>query len=121
FAAAEADRSAEVLTAVSAWSPVAIPLGVRSYPENYLTNMQQLTEESLAISIAGIAQMYPDLDVRRVVESSHGADLVINRIASRARLTVIGSHGRGRVARFILGSTSQQVLNRLATTTVVVR
>ena len=121
FAAAEADRSREVLTAVSTWSPVAIPLGVRSYPADYLTNMQKLTEEALAISIAGVAQMYPDLEVRRIVESSYGADSVINRLASRTRLTVIGSHGRGRIARFILGSTSQQVLTRLATTTVVVR
>jgi nucleotide-binding universal stress UspA family protein len=121
FAAAEAQRTGEQLTAAISWSPVAIPLSVRSYPEDYLQNMQALTEETLAISIAGIPQMYPDLDVRRVVERSYSPDTVINRLASHARLTVIGSHGRGRVARFILGSTSQQVLARLATTTVVVR
>jgi nucleotide-binding universal stress UspA family protein len=121
FAAAEAQRTGEQLTAAISWSPVAIPLSVRSYPEDYLQNMQALTEETLAISIAGIPQMYPDLDVRRIVERSYSPDTVINRLASHARLTVIGSHGRGRVARFILGSTSQQVLARLATTTVVVR
>lgn len=121
FAAAEADRSRQPLTAVSSWSPVALPLSVRSYPEDNLQNMQKLTEEALGISIAGIPQLYPDLEVRRVVESSYSPDTLINRLASNARLTVIGSHGRGRVARFLLGSTSQQVLIRLATTTVVVR
>lgn len=121
FAAAEADRSGEPLTAVSTWSPVAIPLGVRTYPESYLENMQKLTEEALAISLAGIPERYPDLEVRRVVESSQAPDAVINRLAAHARMTVVGSHGRGRVATFILGSTSQQVLSRLATTTVVVR
>lgn len=121
FAAVEADRSGEPLTAVSSWSPVALPLYVRSYPDDYLQIMQKLTEEALAISIAGIPQLYPDLDVRRVVERSDSPDTLINRLASQARLTVIGSHGYGRVARFLLGSTSQQVLARLATVTVVVR
>ena len=115
FAAVEADRSGEPLTAVSSWSPVALPLYVRSYPDDYLQIMQKLTEEALAISIAGIPQLYPDLDVRRVVERSDSPDTLINRLASQARLTVIGSHGYGRVARFLLGSTSQQVLARLAT------
>jgi len=121
FAASEADRLGEPLTAVSTWSPVPLTLGIRSYPQGYLENMQKLTEEALAISIAGIAQTYPDVEVRRVVERDSRPDVVINRLALHARLTVIGSHGRGPVARFILGSTSQQVLTRLATTTVVVR
>jgi nucleotide-binding universal stress UspA family protein len=121
FAAAEADRCGEPLTAVSTWSPVALPLHVGSYPDVYLQNMQKLTEEELGISIAGLAQLHPDLEVRRVVESSYSPDAVINRLASQARLTVLGSHGHGRIARFLLGSTSQQVLTRLATTTVVVR
>lgn len=121
FAAAEADRTGEPLTAVTTWSPVAIPLGMRTYPDDYLKNMQILAEETLAISVAGIAVMYPDMVVHRVAETSYNPDVVINRLAARARLAVIGSHGRGPIARFILGSTSQQVLNRLATTTVVVR
>ncbi|WJL94954.1 universal stress protein [Microbacterium sp. ET2] len=121
FAAAEADRSGEALTAVSSWSPIAIPLSVRSYPDGYLRNMQSLTEEALGISMAGISQQYPDVEVRRVVESRERPETVINRLASGARLTVIGSHGRSRLARFLLGSTSQQVLLRLATATVVVR
>ncbi|MCE7481829.1 universal stress protein [Microbacterium profundi] len=120
FAAAEADRSGEVLTAVSTWTTVPLPLDMRSYPMNYLSAMQKLTEEALAISLAGIMQKYPDLTVQKVVERGYPAP-TINRLAVDARLTVVGSRGRGAVARFLLGSTSQEVLTHLATTTVVVR
>ncbi len=121
FAASEADRFREPLTVVGTWSPIPLPFGMRSYPDHYMDNMQQLTEESLAISVAGLAQAYPDIEVRRVIERSTRPDTVINRLGAHARLAVIGSHGHGRIARFLLGSTSQQVLSRLATTTVVVR
>ncbi|MEJ1154764.1 universal stress protein [Microbacterium marmarense] len=120
FAAAEADARGEVLTAVCTWSPFAIPLEVRSFPDDYLENMQSLTEETLSISLAGLREQYPDLVVHRVVESGI-AQTVINRLAADARLSVVGTHGRGAIARFLLGSTSQEVLARLATTTVVVR
>ena len=121
FAAAEADRLGEPLTAVSTWAPIVLPRHMRAYPEDYLRNLQQLTEEALGISVAGLSQLYSDLHVRRVVERAQSPGTVINRLAAGARLTVIGSHGRGRVARFLLGSVSEQVLVRLATTTVVVR
>jgi nucleotide-binding universal stress UspA family protein len=120
FAAAEADRTGEHLTAVSAWMPIPLPLDMHGYPGDYLENMQRLTEESAAISLAGLRQQYPDQDLRRVVERGFPA-AVIGRLAADARMTVVGSHGRGALGRFLLGSVSQQVLARLATTTVVVR
>ncbi|RZI88178.1 MAG: universal stress protein, partial [Microbacterium sp.] len=46
---------------------------------------------------------------------------VLNELAASARLTVVGTHGRGAVARFLLGSISQEVLSRLASVTAVVR
>jgi len=120
FAAAEADRSAEVLTAVSAWSPVTVPLGLRSYPDDYLGIMHRMAAETLAGSVGGLPSKYPDLGLELVVERGEPA-LLINRVAAHARLTIVGSHRRGAMARFLLGSTSEQVLARLATTTIVVR
>lgn len=120
LAAAEADRFREPLTAVSAWIPITVPLGLRSYPDDYLGVMRRMAENALADSVAGVSPAYPDLQLYRVVERGDPAPL-INRVAARARLTVVGSHRRGAIVRFLLGSTSQQVLARLATVTVVVR
>lgn len=58
FAAAEADRSAEVLTAVSAWSPVTVPLGLRSYPDDYLGIMHRMAAETLAGSVGGLTRTW---------------------------------------------------------------
>lgn len=112
--------SAEVLTAVSAWSPVTVPLGLRSYPDDYLGIMHRMAAETLAGSVGGLPSKYPDLGLELVVERGEPA-LLINRVAAHARLTIVGSHRRGAMARFLLGSTSEQVLARLATTTIVVR
>lgn len=121
FAAAEADRLGEKLVAVSVWTPLQAPRnGLAVYPELYLENMQAATEEILALALAGIPSDYPDLVVERVVERGYPSQ-VINAYAEKARLAVVGTHGRGAIARFLLGSISQEVLARLATVTVVVR
>ena len=121
FAAAEADRLGEKLIAVSVWTPLVAPRNTLAvYPELYVANMQALTEEVLALALAGIATDYPDLVVERVVEQGYPSH-VINELAKDARLAVIGTHGRGALARFLLGSISQEVIARLATVTAVVR
>ncbi len=121
FAAAEADRLREKLIAVSVWTPVVAPRNdFAVYPDLYLENMQAATEEVLALALAGIASDYPDLEVERVVEQGYPSQ-VINAHAQHATLTVVGTHGRGAIARFLLGSISQEVLARLATVTAVVR
>lgn len=121
FAAAEADRLGEKLIAVSVWTPLEAPRnGLAVYPELYLSNMQAATEEVLALAVAGLASDYPDLEVERIVERGYPSH-VINARAQEARLAVVGTHGRGALARFLLGSISQEVLARLATVTAVVR
>lgn len=120
FAAAEADRTGERLTAVMTWSPVPVPFELDEYPQDYLDRMQSLTAEDLAISLAGLRQDYPDLAVSTVVESGYPTGVLL-RTARSARLLVVGSHGRGPVARFLLGSTSQAVLSHLPTVTAIVR
>ena len=106
---------------MSVWTPVVAPRNdFAVYPDLYLENMQAATEEVLALALAGIASDYPDLEVERVVEQGYPSQ-VINAHAQRATLTVVGTHGRGAIARFLLGSISQEVLARLATVTAVVR
>jgi len=121
FAAEEADRLREPLIAVSVWTPLQAPRNdLAVYPELYLTNMQAATEEIQALALAGVASDHPDLEVVRRVERGYPSH-VLNELAAAARLTVVGTHGRGALARFLLGSISQEVLARLATVTAVVR
>ncbi len=120
FAAAEADRSGQSLTAVMTWSPVPVPYELDEYPQEYLDRMQTLTTEELSISLAGIRQDYPDLSVTTVVESGYPT-IVLLRESRGARMLVVGNHGRGALARFLLGSTSQAVLTHLPTVTAIVR
>lgn len=120
FAAAEADRLGERLIALAVWTPLEVPRNMGVYPADYLENTASLTEEALGIALAGLASRYPDLVIERRVERGYPSQ-IINQVAATARLVVVGSHGRGAVARFLLGSISQEVLQRLATVTAVVR
>lgn len=120
FAAAEADRLGEPLIAVSVWTPLEAPRNMGVYPVEYLDNMEKLTEEAQAVALAGLRGRYPDLEIVRKVQRGYPSQ-VINDLAGSARLAVVGSHGRGALARFLLGSISHEVLARLATVTAVVR
>lgn len=121
FAAEEADRMQEPLIAVSVWTPIAVPRNaMMAMPDDYRTGMNEHAREALSLSLAGLRTQYPGLEIEEhIVEGYPSA--VINRLAAEARLTVVGSRGRGPVRRFLLGSISHEVLQRLATTTVVVR
>ncbi len=120
FAAAEADRLREPLVAVSVWTPLEVPRNMGVYPAEYLENLAHLTEEAQAISLAGLRSQYPDLQIVHTVERGYPSQ-IINELAAKARLAVVGSHGRGALARFLLGSISQEVLAHLGTVTAVVR
>ncbi|MEZ3159199.1 universal stress protein [Microbacterium sp. BWT-B31] len=124
FAADEASRTGETLTAVSAWTPM--PVGsygmgeVAYYPELYLTDLQGVTESMVADLLAPVREAHPQLRIEAyVAEGDPG--LVVNDAAVSARLAVVGTHGRGGLARLLLGSVSENVLAELATVTAVVR
>lgn len=121
FAAEEADRLGEPLLAVSVWTPIAAPRNAAMVmPEEYRAGMNQVAHEALALSIAGLRAQHPGIEIEEhVVEGYPSA--VINQLATTARLTVVGSRGRGVIRRFLLGSISHEVLQRLAAPTVIVR
>ncbi|MEV8134464.1 universal stress protein [Microbacterium aurantiacum] len=120
FAAAEADRLGEALIAVIAWSPMEVSRNPGLYPPEYLDALARLAEESLGLSLAGLSSTYPDLRIERHVERGYPSE-AIEVYARRARLTVLGSHGRGAIARFLLGSVSEEVLRRLPSPVAIVR
>lgn len=74
------------------------------------TGMQKEAEELLSESLAGYAEKYPDLHVKRVVVEDRPARRLLAE-AENAQLIVVGSRGRGGFAGMTLGSVSQAVLH----------
>ncbi|PKW15867.1 universal stress protein [Saccharopolyspora spinosa] len=77
-------------------------------------------DEVLAGAIAGWGEHYPDVVVRRVVTPERPAEALL-REAREASLLVVGSHGRGRIRRALLGSVSHAVANRAPCPVAVLR
>lgn len=121
FAFEEADRRDASLVAVHAWL-FPTPVG----PGDILPLVYDLDaaegeeERTLAESIAGFADRYPQVQVRhRVVRGSPGRVLV--EASKRAQLVVVGAHGRGAFGGLLLGSVSHAVLHHGHSPLVIVR
>lgn len=67
-------------------------------------------EQQMLLSecLAGWAEKYPDVSVEHVVRQGNPAHLLVD-LSKRAGLVVVGSHGRGVVARALFGSTSSNL------------
>lgn len=120
FAAAQASIREVPLVAVYAWMPPLTPGLEYLWSEELVESQRGVAEEAIAIGIAGLAERYPDLDVRReIVQSAPVAALV--QAAENAEMLVVGSRGRGGISRLLLGSVSHGVLQALPCPTVVTR
>jgi nucleotide-binding universal stress UspA family protein len=121
FAAAEADREGDELTAVLAFRRPARWVQ-RGMPTSGLAEV--IDEEDrivLAESVAGLGDKYPDLVVHQRLEKDEDPAKALVDVAADARLLVIGSRGRGAFSRLVLGSTAHAVLQRVPCPTVVTR
>lgn len=74
---------------------------------------------SLAEALAGLADDYPDVTIRRVVARDQPVR-EIARECERAQLVVMGSRGRGGLASMLLGSTSLAVLHTVDIPAIIV-
>jgi nucleotide-binding universal stress UspA family protein len=117
FAADVASRLGEPLTAVHAWQ-TAWPWGLDGARERDAATPEE--ELILSESLAGIAEDFPDLEVRRALPRGYAAE-ALDGIARDARLLAVGSRGVSSAARFWLGSVSTDVLLRMPTVVAVVR
>ena len=63
----------------------------------------------------------PELEVNEIVRQGNAANAILRTAEEwRADLIVMGTHGRGRVARFLLGSVAEAVLRRATCPVVTV-
>lgn len=108
------------LIAVYAWMPPLTPGLEYLWSEELVESQRSAAEEAIAIGVAGLAERYPDLEIRReIVQSPPVAALV--QAAEGAELLVVGSRGRGGISRLLLGSVSHGVLQALPCPVVVTR
>lgn len=120
FAAEEASIRGVPLIAVYAWMPPLTPGLEYLWSDELAESQQASAEEAIAIGTAGLAGRYPDLKIeRKIVQSPPVAALL--QAAEDADTIVVGSRGRGRLTRLLLGSVSHGVLQSLPRTTIVTR
>lgn len=121
FAASEADALGEELTVLYAftgpnrWIKAGLPAS--RFAEHVVEEEQIVLSET----VAGLRQDYPGLVVHGVLETvMEPADALV-RAAAGARMLVVGSRGRGRFSRLLLGSTAHAVLTQPPCPTVITR
>ncbi|HEV7849465.1 MAG TPA: universal stress protein [Mycetocola sp.] len=120
FAVEEAERLGQPLIAVNAWpNPVVYGYDL-AFPVEYVEDLTEIGNQTLARALDGVMGAHPNLQVRRIVAEGDPVT-VLSEVAEDASLIVVGSHGRGAVARFLLGSVSHGVLARLSAPTVIAR
>ncbi|MFG6293955.1 MULTISPECIES: universal stress protein [Streptomyces] len=124
FAFQEASVQGADINAVHAWTTWNAPMPPptdETEPYAYGPGMLAAEEERLlAETLAGMRTRYPDVRVER--STVHGpARSALIEASRTARLTVVGSRGRGGFAGLLLGSVSRAVLHHAHSPFAVVR
>ncbi len=107
----EASRRGVELTAVHAWSDMAV------YQLPWL-EWRSEAERNLAEYLAGWQERYPDVKVNRVIVLDHPGRALTEEAAA-AQLVVVGSHGRGGLTGMLLGSVSNGVVHAVRAPVIV--
>lgn len=111
----EASRRGVDLIALHAWSDVTTEVPALDW-----ATVEEEAQRSLAESLAGWRQRYPDVEVRRVVVRDRPARHLIEA-AEAAQLVVVGSHGRGGLTGMLMGSVSNTLLHSVRIPVIVAK
>lgn len=112
----EASRRGVDLVAIHAWSDAAV---VEVFEIDWPA-VEGEAQRSLAESLAGWQERYPDVTVHRFIAQDRAARHLIDK-SETAQLVVVGSHGRGGLSRLLLGSVSNAVLHSVRIPIIVAR
>ena len=112
----EASRRHVDLIALHAWSDKE----VFELPGLDWSAVKAEEERLLAEALAGYQERYPDVTVHRLIVCDRPARALVDTSES-AQLTVLGSHGRGRLAGTLLGSVSNAVVQSVRMPVIVAR
>ena len=111
----EASRRGVDLIALHAWSDVTTEVPALDW-----ATVEEEAQRSLAESLAGWRQRYPDVTVHRVVVRDRPARNLIEQ-AESAQLVVVGSHGRGGLTGMLLGSVSNTLVHSVRIPVIVAK
>ncbi|BCI51509.1 universal stress protein [Mycolicibacterium litorale] len=111
----EASRRGVDLVAVHAWNDLDY-----EFPDIKWVDYTDRGERIVAESLAGYADTYPDVTVRKVVVRDRPAHQLLLQSES-AQLLVVGSRGRGGFAGMLLGSVSSEVVQSARMPVIVAR
>ncbi len=120
LALGEASRRGVHLMALHAWTDLRVSDFKDLFPNANWDAELSHEEETLAERLAGWAERYPDVAIRRRVEIGEPARWLIEA-SELAQMIVVGSHGRGGIAAKLLGSVGAAVVNRARIPVIVAR
>jgi nucleotide-binding universal stress UspA family protein len=120
-AAQEASLRSAELVAVHVWGGgSAVDLGEPMPLTERFWTSEEIETRVMAEAVAGIAERYPDVPVRRsIVRGKPRAALTEH--SRTAQLMVIGSRGHGGFGGLLLGSVSRHLMHHSMCPTVIVR
>jgi nucleotide-binding universal stress UspA family protein len=119
FAFAAASRYDSELVAVQVWADVEhAPVVPRM--ENELIELRDEALRGLAEQLAGWAESYPNVAVRKVAQRGHPA-AELAATSDEARLLVVGHRWHGGFTRLLLGPVAAGVLHHAPCPVAVVR
>ncbi|MGN2635239.1 universal stress protein [Nocardia takedensis] len=108
----EADLRGSPLVAVHSWAdPYAGRFAKLLAAAEEPVDLAAPERALLAERLAGWQERFPSVVVQRSVERGSARDHLLDESVA-ARLVVVGSRGRGRFARFLLGSTSATLVQK---------
>jgi nucleotide-binding universal stress UspA family protein len=117
WAAQEALRRGTGLEVVTAWSWDAIEgASLAEMAPNTMQNLAEQTQNQAIEEVLEAMSPRPEI-TRRVVQAS--ATQALAEASQHADLVVVGTHGRGPVRSFLLGSVSLSVIKNAACPVVV--
>lgn len=116
YAFEEASRRGVGVVALHSWTDATgLEIAVAEW-DTIATDEESLLAERLA----GYAERYPDVPVRRIVVADQPVRALLSE-SEDAQLVVVGSHGRGGFTGMLLGSTSNALIHTVECPIVVIR
>ncbi|MGK9147786.1 universal stress protein [Plantibacter flavus] len=118
LAAREAIARQETLHLVHAWHQ-PVTRGAKGLNPEFIAWLAETHEQALTDAARRVAEAFPEVSLQQHLSTGTPAE-ALHAFAASASALVVGTRGHGAVLRFILGSTSHDLLLYIDAPTIVV-